>query len=150
MKSTDKDASVAELIEALPMNAEEDFLMALRYAYYVKHAPLIPDSLYDQLEREYLNRPEVEDSPLMQPGSDKEADYPRRIKALWLYLFAAREDQRPKDNIADHYMIDGTGDHCRLKKLPAAAPTAPPAPRKRPGRGKTAEKASEAAMPSLF
>lgn len=122
-----EDASVAEILQAMPLNLEEDMLMAFRFAYYCKAAPLIPDALYDQAEREFINRPEVEDTPLMQPGSDNEGDYPRRIKALWLYLFAAREDRRPKDG-------------------PGALASAKPSPSKPPAKGKTAKPAPEAPL----
>ena len=61
-----------------------------RYAYYVKSTSIIPDELYDRLERTILaiedaNR-EVMDqrySPTCRPGSDNEKDYPCSVVYMW-------------------------------------------------------------------
>lgn len=75
-----------QVMEALCSTLEEDFLLALRFLYYVKAKPVIPDAMYDAAERDFLDRPEVLDSPLMNPGSDNPADYPEHVKALAFYL----------------------------------------------------------------
>lgn len=42
--------------------------------------------MYDAAEKEFLSRPEVEDSVLMNPGSDNADDYPHHVRALAFYL----------------------------------------------------------------
>ena len=75
-----------EILQALAPHLEEDFLLACRFLYYVKAKPVLPDHRYDEGEREFLDRPEVEDSPLMSPGSDNADDYSERARALAFYL----------------------------------------------------------------
>jgi len=65
---------------------EEDVLLALRFLYYVTAKPVTPDSVYDEAEREFIDRPEVEDTLLMSPGSDNKDDYPEHVRALAFYL----------------------------------------------------------------
>jgi len=120
--------TVADIMKALVDNIEEDILLALRYAYYVHAKPLVPDTKYDEAETEYVNRPEIEDTPLMNPGSDKEQDYPARVRALCLYLGLARLDQ-------------STG------KARNAALAANPSPFKAPRKGKGAKQEPEASEP---
>lgn len=69
---------------------EEDFLAALRFLYYVRAKPAVPDNFYDRAEKDLLSRSEPE--LLMQPGSDSEEDYPDHIKALSIYIQLARHD----------------------------------------------------------
>jgi hypothetical protein len=61
-----------------------------RYAYYVKHTSIIPDAVYDKLERVILriedkNRDIIDHrrSPTGKPGSDKAEGYPRTVLNLW-------------------------------------------------------------------
>lgn len=61
-----------------------------RYAYYVKHVSLIPDTSYDELERAILriesaNRDIMDHhhSPTARPGSDRAETYPRSVLSLW-------------------------------------------------------------------
>jgi hypothetical protein len=78
--------TATDLLLALAPKLDEDVLMALRFLYYVKAKPVVPDAKYDEAEKEYTDREEVEDSPVMYPGSDKASDYPDHIKALAFYL----------------------------------------------------------------
>jgi NAD-dependent DNA ligase len=81
------DPKPIEVLQALAPQLEEDILCALRFLYYVKARPVAPDAMYDAAEREFINRPETpEDSPLMNPGSDKATDYSERARALAFYL----------------------------------------------------------------
>lgn len=75
-----------EVLQSLCSTLEEDFLLALRFLYYCKTKPVVPDAMYDAAEKDYLDRPEIEDSPLMNPGSDNAADYPDHVRALAFYL----------------------------------------------------------------
>lgn len=76
-----------EVLMGLAPNLEEDILCAMRFLYYVKAKPVVPDALYDEMEREFINRPETPDEgPLMNPGSDRKEDYSERVKALAFYL----------------------------------------------------------------
>ena len=77
-----------EALRALCPELAEDFLMALRYHYYVKGRGLVPDSMYDAMEKEFLARPDTDEfeSPILLPGSDNLADYSDRVKCLALYL----------------------------------------------------------------
>lgn len=61
-----------------------------RYAYYVKSTSIIPDDVYDRLERVILriekeNRTIIDGrrSPTGKPGSTKTEDYPRTVLNLW-------------------------------------------------------------------
>ena len=61
-----------------------------RYAYYVKHVSIIPDGVYDKLERVILciedqNREIIDNrrSPTGKPGSDRAESYPRTVLSLW-------------------------------------------------------------------
>lgn len=71
------------LLEISP-KFEEDLLCALRFLHHVKKAPLHPK--YEEVEAEFLNRPEIDDSPLMNPASDKTEDYSERARALAFYF----------------------------------------------------------------
>lgn len=77
-----------EALQAIVPGLAEDILMALRFFYYVKARPLVPDSMYDKIEKEYLTRSSTDEftTPLNLPGSDKPDDYSDRVKALALYL----------------------------------------------------------------
>lgn len=76
-----------ELLLSLCPDLEEDVLLALRFLYYVKAKPVVPDGRYDEAEKEFLERPETSDSSaLMNPGSDNGDDYPDHVKALAFYL----------------------------------------------------------------
>jgi len=88
------DATAEELLIARVPSLAEDILLALRFFYYVKARPLVPDPHYDQAEREYMNRDTTNafDNPLNEPGSDNADDYPDRVKALALYMALAQED----------------------------------------------------------
>ena len=66
--------------------------MAMRFLYYVKTKPVIPDHLYDQAEKEFLARPEIRDSPLMNPGSDLAEDYQERVRALAFYCMVCGQE----------------------------------------------------------
>lgn len=79
-----------EVLQALCSTIEEDFLLALRFNYYVRARSLVPDAMYDAAERDFLERPEIEDSPLMNPGSDNPDDYPVHVKAFAMYLATKR------------------------------------------------------------
>lgn len=88
------EAGAIELLEAMTERLEEDVLMALRFLYYVKAYSAIPDHLYDQAEKRFIARPEIEDTPIMNPGSDFEEDYPERCRALAFYLMIVTADRR--------------------------------------------------------
>ncbi len=75
-----------EVLQALCVTLEEDFLLALRFLYYVKAKSVVPDAMYDAAERDFIDRPEILDSPLMNPGSDNPDDYPLHVRALAFYL----------------------------------------------------------------
>jgi len=75
-----------EVLTELCPSLAEDVLMALRFLYYVKARPVVPDALYDALEMEYLTQEVPDDSPLLNPGSDNPADYEDHVKALAFYL----------------------------------------------------------------
>lgn len=68
-----------------------------RYAYYVKHVSIVPDGVYDHLERSILaiekDHRELIDprSPTGKPGSEKEGSYPRSVVDLWHFC---GDDQR--------------------------------------------------------
>jgi hypothetical protein len=79
-------ATALDLLLALAPKLEEDILLAFRFLYYVKAKPVIPDNRYDEAEKEFIDRPDTTDTPLMNPGSDKAADYPDHVKALAFYL----------------------------------------------------------------
>lgn len=81
-----KNATPLQVMQALCLTIEEDFLMALRFLYYVKSKPVVPDAMYDQAEKEYMARPEATCDALMNPGSDNAKDYPDHVKALAFYL----------------------------------------------------------------
>lgn len=80
--------SAEELFIAQAPKLAEDFLLALRYHYYVKARSLVPDAVYDAAERDYMERPTTDtfSSMLSAPGSDNPDSYPDRVKALALYL----------------------------------------------------------------
>lgn len=63
----------------------EDILMALRNAYYVKNVSVVPDVLYDKWEKRELRHASPA-SPLHKPGSDHNDDYSPRIRALAMYF----------------------------------------------------------------
>lgn len=66
---------------------DEDLLMAHRYLYYVMKTPILPDSVYDEFEKEALEFGSIsENSPVRKPGSDNKRDYPRCIAGLAMYL----------------------------------------------------------------
>lgn len=76
-----------KLLHGLAQNLDEDVMLALRYLYYVKARPVVPDALYDAAERHLLARTDLPDESLMlQPGSDNPEDYPDRVRALAFYL----------------------------------------------------------------
>jgi NAD-dependent DNA ligase len=52
----------------------ETEVMAHRYLYYVLAAPVIPDYVYDELERSAIEAAKPE-SRLQRPGSDRAEDY---------------------------------------------------------------------------
>lgn len=61
-----------------------------RFAYYVKATNIIPDELYDRVERVILriedkNRDIIDHrrSPTCNPGSDKADSYPLTVRSLW-------------------------------------------------------------------
>lgn len=83
-----------ELFQAITSTLEEDTLMALRFLYYCKAYSAIPDHRYDEAEKTFLSKPEVEESPLMNPGSDNADDYPERARALGFYLMLVTEARR--------------------------------------------------------
>ena len=73
-----------------------DFLMACRYAYYVKAVNLIPDHEYDRLEKEY----ELLNDPL-PVGSDQESSYSEAQRALALYfLFSGCFSKQNTDGLS--------------------------------------------------
>lgn len=84
--STARVTKPMEVLQALCLTIEEDFLLALRFLYYVKAKPVVPDAMYDAAERDFIDRPTVEDSALMNPGSDNPDDYPGHVRALAFYL----------------------------------------------------------------
>ena len=68
-------------------------MMAHRYLYYVKQAPIISDTTYDQIEKEILkevqtNRLDGKKSPLATPGSDDPKCYPKHVRYLATALLA--------------------------------------------------------------
>lgn len=128
-----------EISLALPKSLEEDVLLALRFMYYVKHRPLLPDEMYDAAEREYLDRPDVEDSPLMQPGSDKRADYPDRVIALAFYLHTCACESIGQAPAAKDVF-----------KEAAPVASASPSPVSTPGKGKGAKTTPEVTTGELF
>lgn len=89
-----EDCTGIELLYAMSPMLEEDVLMALRFLYYVKAYSAIPDDRYDQSERHFINREDIEDSPLMNPGSDNADDYPERTRALGFYIMLVTEERR--------------------------------------------------------
>lgn len=54
-----------------------------RYLYYVESSPVIPDSVYDKLERE-ARAVLPEDSVVNKVGSSNPWDYSEEVKALAL------------------------------------------------------------------
>lgn len=68
----------------------EDILLSLRYCYYVLAKPLIPDPMYDEMERDFMESGKCpKDSMLHHPGSDVQEDYLPHIRAFALYLLFA-------------------------------------------------------------
>lgn len=62
-----------------------------RFSYYVKNISLVSDEAYDRLERVILaiensNREVMAHrySPTCRPGSDKEEDYSRSVRIMWI------------------------------------------------------------------
>lgn len=92
--STQKTKCTAEeLLAAISPQLAEDILLALRYNYYVRARPSVPDHHYDAAEREFMFRDNIpEASPMNQPGSDDVASYPSRVVALSLYFCLCRGD----------------------------------------------------------
>lgn len=99
MPSRAINPTAEEALQAIVPGLAEDILVALRFFYYVKSRPLVPDPMYDQIEKEYMARPTTDEftTPLNLPGSDKPDDYSDRVKALALYL--------------------GLNDHAKLKAM---------------------------------
>lgn len=64
---------------------DEDLVLAYRYCYYCKGVSLVPDHVYDRLEKEAREVAEL-DSPLHLPGSDLPDHYRPSIRALATYL----------------------------------------------------------------
>ena len=86
--------TVSRLTKVFQLDFHANILLALRYAYYVKSRPLVTDEIYDNIERAYFgNKTEIH--PKMRlPGSDREADYPPSIRALYMYLALAMHERR--------------------------------------------------------
>lgn len=63
------------------MKSIELLLLAHRYLYYVKNAPVLSDYRYDLLEAEAL-RQVMYTSPIHKPGSDRAEDYPKEAIEL--------------------------------------------------------------------
>lgn len=89
-----EDATGIELLYAMSPRLEEDVLLALRFLYYVKAHSAIPDDRYDQAEKKFLAREDIEESLLMNPGSDCADDYPERARALGFYILLITEARR--------------------------------------------------------
>ena len=66
----------------------EDFLMALRFHYYVKGRSLVPDAHYDRAEKEFMAREPTNEfsTPIGEVGSSIKESYSDRVMALALYL----------------------------------------------------------------
>lgn len=84
-----------DTLQALSITLAEDVLLALRYHYYCKTRSLVPDALYDSMEREFMARPDTDafSTPVNHPGSDNPDDYSDRVKALALYIAIARHEE---------------------------------------------------------
>ncbi len=88
------EATSLELLQAMSPRVDEHLLLALRFLYYCKAYSALPDDRYDQAEREFLKRDDVEDSLLMNPGSDNADDYPEHVRALGFYIMLITEARR--------------------------------------------------------
>lgn len=57
----------------------QDECLVHRYIYYCLCTQVIPDSVYDEMERQGTRQAE-EDHPIHQPGSSLEESYPEWVK----------------------------------------------------------------------
>jgi hypothetical protein len=94
----------------------EDLLLALRYCYYVLAKPLVPDPMYDSMEKKFMESGKCpKDSPLHQCGSDRQEDYLPHVRALALYLmFAAYHSKVGQKQ--HEFQFAGTLGRLRKKK----------------------------------
>lgn len=71
-------------------NFDEDMLRACQYTYYCKGHSIVPDSRYDEMEKDF---------ELLQHklpvGSDKPDDYHPRVRALALYFLLSERISHP-------------------------------------------------------
>jgi hypothetical protein len=84
-KKTAKRESVT--LRELREFMEENFVLALRYLYYVERESVISDKMYDKLEKKVLATA-PKNSLLRKPGSDRAIDYPAPARYMASYIFA--------------------------------------------------------------